>query len=373
MAENEQAVAVREQGEIVRSESLSLKQVTDRVNLVHEVLKKVMKVNTHYGTVPGCGTKMVLLKPGADVLAMTFRLVPQFKVERTDLENGHREFDVTCSMFNPSGELLGQGVGSASTMEKKYRYRKDSSGNKIENEDIADVYNCVTPDTKILTHDLRWVAAGDIETGDKLIGVDENLTDQYGRKIAVGEATVYGVREDQVYKLTFDDGRSVRCNGEHQWLVKKVGLKGTEWVSAQEIYREVTERVGRPRQWTVMSFCKPWDEEHGWDAGYVAGLLDADGSLAMQQLMVMFAQQDNIVLARIEAALESRGYSLGKSACKTKADLAGCESQKQVYGLRVLGGIGEQLRLMGTIRPPRLLERWNRFDLSARRLEGSGS
>jgi hypothetical protein len=28
-------------------------------------------------------------------------------------------------------------------MEKKYRYRKDDNGNKIENEDIADVYNTV--------------------------------------------------------------------------------------------------------------------------------------------------------------------------------------------------------------------------------------
>jgi len=175
MADNEQAVAVREQGEIVRSESLSLKQVTDRVNLVHEVLKKVMKINTHYGTVPGCGAKMVLLKPGADVLAMTFRLVPQFKVERTDLEGGHREFDVTCSMFTPGGELLGQGVGSASTMEKKYRYRKDRDGSRIENEDIADVYNTVLKIAKKRAHidaTLTVTGAADLFTQD-LIDEDE--------------------------------------------------------------------------------------------------------------------------------------------------------------------------------------------------------
>jgi hypothetical protein len=123
--------------------AMSLKQVTDRVNLVHQVLEKVMHKGTHYGTVPGCGDKFVLLKPGADVLAMTFRLVPQFAVTRTDLPDGHREYDITCSMFGPGGEMLGQGVGSCSTMEKKYRYRKDSKGNRIENEDIADVYNTV--------------------------------------------------------------------------------------------------------------------------------------------------------------------------------------------------------------------------------------
>jgi hypothetical protein len=121
--------------------AMSLKQVTDRVNLVHQVLEKVMigpsKANpngVHYGTVPGCGKKKVLFKPGADLLAMTFRLVPKFDVIRKDLDGGHREYDVTCSMYGPGGELLGQGVGSCSTMEKKYRYRGgegDDTGNPV--------------------------------------------------------------------------------------------------------------------------------------------------------------------------------------------------------------------------------------------------
>jgi len=148
---------------------LSLKQVTDRVNLVHQILEKVMKKGTHYGTVPGCGDKSVLFKPGADLLAMTFRLVPQFSVERTDLPNGHREYNVSCTMYSPEGTMLGQGVGSASTMETKYRYRKDSSGNRIENEDIADVYNTVLKISKKRAHidgTLTVTGAADIFTQD---------------------------------------------------------------------------------------------------------------------------------------------------------------------------------------------------------------
>lgn len=171
------AIEIRESGAVaVRQESMTLKQVADRVNMVHQVLDKVMKKDTHYGTVPGCGSKMVLLKPGADVLAMTFRLVPQFKVERTDLGDGHREFDVTCSMFGPDGNLLGQGVGSASTMEKKYRYRKDMLGNKIENEDIADVYNTVLKIAKKRAHidaTLTVTGAADLFTQDLIENEDE--------------------------------------------------------------------------------------------------------------------------------------------------------------------------------------------------------
>jgi len=149
--------------------ALSFKQVADRVNIVHEVLKRVMIEGTHYGTVPGCGARKVLFKPGADVLALTFRLVPQFAVTKTDLGGGHRDFDVTCSMFGPDGGLLGQGVGSCSTMEKKYRYRKSDRGEKIENEDIADIYNTVLKMAKKRAHvdaTLTVTGAGDLFTQD---------------------------------------------------------------------------------------------------------------------------------------------------------------------------------------------------------------
>lgn len=158
--------------------ALSLKEVTDRVNLVHSVLEKVMQKGTHFGTVPGCGTKMVLLKPGADVLAMTFRLSPSYEIDRTDLPNDHREYVVTCSMFGPAGVVLGQGVGSASTMEKKYRYRWDDDGDdrkRIENEDIADVYNTVLKIAKKRAHvdaTLTVTGAADLFTQDLIENED---------------------------------------------------------------------------------------------------------------------------------------------------------------------------------------------------------
>ena len=165
---------------------MSLKAISDRVNLVHEVLSKVMIDKTHYGTIPGCGDKKVLLKPGADLLAMTFRLVPQFSVTRTEMENGHKEYDVTCSMYAANGELLGQGVGSASTMETKYRYRTEGGtwnpntrrkegGKRVENTDIADCYNTVLKIAKKRAHidaTLTVTGAADLFTQD-LIDDDE--------------------------------------------------------------------------------------------------------------------------------------------------------------------------------------------------------
>ena len=156
--------------------SMSLKQVSDRVNLVHQVLEKVMRRGTHYGTVPGCGDKKVLLKPGADVLAMTFRLVPRFSVVRTELPNEHREYDVICTMHAADGSMLGQGVGSCTTMERRYRYRKDASGAKIENEDIADVYNTVLKMARKRAHvdaTLTVTGAADLFTQDLVEDEDD--------------------------------------------------------------------------------------------------------------------------------------------------------------------------------------------------------
>ena len=168
---------------------MTLKSISDRVNMVHQVLEKIMVKETHYGTVPGCGKKMVLFKPGADLLAMTFRLVPQFKVEKMDMENGHREYDVTCTMYAADGSLLGQGVGSCSTMEKKYRYRSEggtwdaAQGRKvgakqIENEDIADVYNTVLKMAKKraqIDATLTVTGAADMFTQDLIENEDDAL------------------------------------------------------------------------------------------------------------------------------------------------------------------------------------------------------
>lgn len=109
---------------------LSAVAIRAQVNLIQEVMKEVMQVDQHYGVIPGCGKKPTLLKPGAEKLAMTFRLRPimdnggDIRVDHMD--NGHREITVHCHIYNMSGLELATGVGSCSTMESKYRYRNSS-------------------------------------------------------------------------------------------------------------------------------------------------------------------------------------------------------------------------------------------------------
>ena len=99
-------------------------KVVRQINLIQEVMQKVMKLGEHYGTIPGCGPKPTLLKPGAEKISTTFRLAPEYKITKTDLKDGHREYEIVCSLVHiPTGQFVGQGVGACTTMEGKYRFR----------------------------------------------------------------------------------------------------------------------------------------------------------------------------------------------------------------------------------------------------------
>ena len=167
-----------------RNDIMSIETLLQRMVTIQRVMKEAMQDGKHYGTIPGCGPKPTLLLPGAQKIAMVFRLAPSYLVKTTQLPNGHREYEITCTVSHvETGEALAQGVGSCSTMESKYRYRNASdyevtedaipkdyrdrkqeyrklgfgakqidgawvwvkykSSGKVENPDIADTYNTV--------------------------------------------------------------------------------------------------------------------------------------------------------------------------------------------------------------------------------------
>ena len=106
--------------------ALSVSDVMGQVSLIQDLMKKTMHDGEHYGKIPGCGDKPALLKPGAEKLIFTFRMAPEIEGEDKpiDLGKSHREYTLKVSLFSINEHrLLGQGVGSCSTMEAKYRFR----------------------------------------------------------------------------------------------------------------------------------------------------------------------------------------------------------------------------------------------------------
>ena len=106
------------------AQSMSSTEVLKQVQLIQEVMSNVMVEGEHYGVIPGTGSKHTLLKAGAEKLCLTFRLHPEFKVERHILDGGHREYEITCRLLNDTGGFISEGVAICTSMETKYRYRR---------------------------------------------------------------------------------------------------------------------------------------------------------------------------------------------------------------------------------------------------------
>jgi hypothetical protein len=198
-------------------------EIVAHIAKIQDVMEKVLKEGEHYGpSFPG-DKKKNLLKPGIDKLAFTFRLVPEYDVQTIEMANGHREYRVTTRYRSlSSGLIAGEGLGSCSTMEGKYRWRnsarkcpicgkeaiikgkeeygggwvcfkkKDGCGanfqdgdvtiekqesEKVENGDIADTYNTVLKIAKkrssadaiitaLAVSDIFSQDADDLEPGD---------------------------------------------------------------------------------------------------------------------------------------------------------------------------------------------------------------
>jgi hypothetical protein len=102
---------------------LGVEDVVAQVTKIQRVMEATMKAGDHYGVIPGTD-KPTLLKPGAEKLCLTFRLDPQYEVTPTS-DGAHLTVMSRCTLYHiPTGNRMGSGMGSCSTKESKYAYRK---------------------------------------------------------------------------------------------------------------------------------------------------------------------------------------------------------------------------------------------------------
>lgn len=103
--------------------SLTAADIRQRVNVIQEVMRAVMKPDVHYGVIPGC-KKPSLYKPGSEVLLATFQIAPSIVVEDLSTEDSIRYRVRVIGTHGPSGMVIGEGIGECSSNEEKYKWRK---------------------------------------------------------------------------------------------------------------------------------------------------------------------------------------------------------------------------------------------------------
>lgn len=187
---------------------------------------------------------------------------------------------------------------------------------------------CVSPDTKILTRNLKWVAAKDVTSGLEVVGFDEHAkAPGEGKGRNYRRSTVTGVKRliRPCVRLTMGDGSVLTCSEDHSWLVPRVG-----WVQAKDMNPGTL----------ISKMVDPWEEDKTFEGGWISGMMDGEGWVSKG--MVGVVQKEGPTWERLKALVGDRvPFRAGKNG-------------SQVQCLNFKGRMGS-MRALGIFRPERLL------------------
>jgi len=203
---------------------------------------------------------------------------------------------------------------------------------------LHDIDFCVSPDTKILTTDLRWKEAKDISVGEKLIGFNEQFKNMLGIKLEESIVEKTKVLKKECLRITTTSG-VVICSIDHMWVGRPASeryIRNAKWYKAEEL----------KEGWYLPVYVKPWEQNTSWDAAWMAGFLDGEGNISGTAFAVGQKNEgDNaIVWKKAIDILKVNGFDdIGIST-----NASGCD-RIQPRGSQV------GMRGLGIFRPERLL------------------
>jgi hypothetical protein len=213
--------------------------------------------------------------------------------------------------------------------------------------------DCIAPDSHVLTADLRWMRAGDLTVGQKILAFDEHPGTQMGLGYSMRQwrkAIIENVQHIKrpCYRINLSDGISVVASEGHQWLTEAENTH--RWKRTDQLVTSA-HREGRPTR--IVKLLDTWEEDNTREGGYLAAAFDGEGHVSQHgrkhnngvSFQVGFAQKDNAMLRQVLKLLDGR-YAISDSRCEKN------ETHKFTIG----GGRSEILRFLGEIRPQRLLE-----------------
>lgn len=210
---------------------------------------------------------------------------------------------------------------------------------------------CLDPSTRVLTADLKWIPMYQLVPGQEIVSVDENPTGGRGSSRSMRTGSVVAVCRviRSAYKVSFDDGRSVICTGQHPWLSRNVATDW-QWRSIEAVSKKKL-RVGSKVRWIT----KPWDDPD-FNDGWFGGILDGEGSLAgprRQGGSVCASQLEGPVFDRMVEYCNSRGYNyrIEEDHQPERPSKFGKNPVPKI----VISRMDEMFRVIGQTRPARFI------------------
>jgi len=235
-------------------------------------------------------------------------------------------------------------VGFSFTMG--HRQGKDQAEKHLANGRTIRglVCGCLTPDHMVLMADLQYKPIGDLIVGDRIVSFEEEPNPLGKRSRRYKTGTVIDVRHDidDVYEVSLKSGKAFKVTKDHVWLVKTGSM-----------YRWTT--TDRLRRGTVIpKLLDEWDALSSYEAGWLSGMYDGEGHLYARittggnAMQMGISQKTGPILDRISALLASE--------CGQKTT---CDSiHNDVKSIRIIGGTTNIAKVLGMLRPARLLQKF---------------
>ncbi|HYR93283.1 MAG TPA: replicative DNA helicase [Methylomirabilota bacterium] len=254
--------------------------------------------------------------PIGKILRNTFEYIERLyerKEHVTGVATGFEKLDLETSGFQPSDFIIIAGrpsMGKAQPLDAKI---KTATG---------------------------WKPMGDLRLGDELASVD-------GRRSLVSGIFPQGVKP--VFRVTFSDGRSTTCTGEHLWRVHYRAWPDARVLETSQVVELLHKKRYRHRLWIDVPSGDFGNSEALPVDPYVLGALLGDGSLLGSSLRFSTAESEMLdrILERATPAFALRaagGYDwrIVQTAGAHRPGVAGVSPNGLMDALRGLGLWGKR-------------------------------
>uniref|UniRef100_A0A6M3LJ42 Hint domain-containing protein n=1 Tax=viral metagenome TaxID=1070528 RepID=A0A6M3LJ42_9ZZZZ len=161
----------------------------------------------------------------------------------------------------------------------------------------ADFY-CLHPQTKVLKGNLTWVELGEIKVGDELIGVSEYPEFNQTRQVKHTVVTDVKYRKAETLWIQTESGRNIHTTSDHLWLNKR----RHDWAKLGGRYNWYrADALAKGDE--LLQVFPVWETPDDWVTGYIAGLLDGEGSITVgnrRERVLVFTQKEGLVMSYFE-------------------------------------------------------------------------
>ena len=201
---------------------------------------------------------------------------------------------------------------------------------------------CLTPDHKVLTADLRYIPLGDVKVGDEIVSVDEHTEGSNHRRFKTGKVLAHKIEKDVVYKVMLSDGTEFKVTDDHKWLVK---------TGSTYLWKETNQlRMGT----RITKALDTWETLSTYDAGWLSGIYDGEGTYGVRAsgnsvcAQMAVYQKEGLVLNKMKQVMNDIGFLVNSSVA----------TNRNCVEIKVQGGVKNIAKLLGMLRPVRLLNKF---------------